>query len=230
MAEPRLGRILATIGDGVGGRESLDRLSRATARELEVAAVGFALVLGGQHRGTLGVSDARAAEVEDLQFTLGEGPCIEATRSGRPVHEPDLATSERFPAFGPGAAGLGLAAAFAVPLRVGTTRFGSLDLYRDGSGSLDDGVLDDAVVVAGVATVRVMGFQAELLPGSLTSLLDDVSESRAVVHQATGVIAVQLDIGLDEALVALRARAFAVERPISEVASDVVDRRMRFDR
>jgi hypothetical protein len=230
MAEPRLGRILATIGDGVGGRESLDRLSRATARELEVSAVGFALVLGGQHRGTLGVSDARAAEVEDLQFTLGEGPCLEANRSGQPIFEPDLATSERFPAFGPGAAALGLAAALAVPLHVGATQFGSLDLYRTDVGLLDDGVLDDAVIVADVATVRVMGFQAELPPGSLTVLLDEVSESRAVVHQATGVVAVQLDIGLDEALVALRARAFADERPVSEVAADVVGRRMRFDR
>lgn len=230
MAEPRLGRILATLADDAGGRRSLDRLSQATADELEIAAVGFALVLGGQHRGTLGVSDARAAEVEDLQFTLGEGPCLEASRSGRTVFEPDLATSERFPAFGPEAAALGLAAAFAVPLHLGPARFGSLDLYRSDVGPLDDGVLDDAAVVAEVATVRVMGLQAELPPGSLTDLLDDVSESRAVVHQATGVVAVQLDIGLDEALVALRARAFADERPVNEVASDVVGGRMRLDR
>lgn len=230
MAEPRLGRILATIGDGAGGQESLDRLSRATAHELEVSAVGFALVLGGQHRGTLGVSDARAAKVEDLQFTLGEGPCIEANRSGRPIFEPDLATSERFPAFGPEAAALGLCSAFAVPLHVGAAQFGSLDLYHADVGPLDDGVFDDAVVVADVATARVMGFQADVVPGSLSDLLDDVSESRAVVHQATGVIAVQLDIGLDEALVALRARAFADDRPVSAVAADLVDRRMRFDR
>ena len=230
MAEERLARILATVRDGADGRQSLDRLSQATALELAVSAVGFALVLGGQHRGTLGVSDDRAAAVEDLQFTLGEGPCIEANRSGRPVFEPDLATSDRFPAFGPEAAALGLAAAFAVPLHVGSARFGSLDLYHEHPGALNDGVVDDAVVVADVATVTVMGAQADVAVGSLTDLLGDVAESRAIVHQATGVVAVQLDVSLDEALVALRARAFADARPVSAVASDVVGRRLRFDR
>jgi hypothetical protein len=51
---------------------------------------------------------------------------------------------------------------------------------------------------------------------------------RAQVHQAAGMISVQLGVSLAEALVRLRARAFAEDRLIAEVAADVVARRLRF--
>lgn len=175
------------------------------------------------------MSDARAAAAEDLQFTLGEGPAIEASRSGRAVFEPDLTSSERFPNFAPEAIALGLVAAFALPLQVGAARLGALDLYSDRPGDLEPDVVDDACLVADMAALRVLGEQSRTAPGDLPPLVHDMVDARAVVHQATAVVAVQLDIDLDDALLALRARAYAESRSINEVATDVVARTIRFD-
>lgn len=230
MGDGRLARILAGLDVEPDAAPSLDGLARSTAAELGMAAVGFALTLAGQHRGTLGVSDERAAAIEDIQFTSGEGPCIDVHRSGRPVLEPDLATSARWPAFGREAASLGVAAVFSLPLQVGAARFGSLDLYAAAPGQLGHGAYEDALVVAEVATARVLGQAAAIPPGSLSDLMATIADSRAIVHQATGVVAVQLDVSLDSGLVALRARAFADGRRVQDVAADVVERRLRFDR
>ena len=76
--------------------------------------------------------------IEELQYTLGEGPCVEAHTLNRVVLEPDLAhpSVPRWLAFTPHAVEAGVRAVFAFPLQVGTARLGALDLYRDGPGGL----------------------------------------------------------------------------------------------
>jgi hypothetical protein len=59
--------------------------------------------------------------------------------------------------------------------------------------------------------------------------LEAGADFQYVVHQASGMIAVQLGVGVGEALVRLRAYAFANDRRLTEVAADVVGRRLRFD-
>ena len=54
-------------------------------------------------------------------------------------------------------------------------------------------------------------------------------DGRAVVHQATGMITIQLGTSLADALLRLRAHAYASGRTVSDIAADVVDRRLRFD-
>ncbi|MBA3303210.1 MAG: GAF and ANTAR domain-containing protein [Actinomycetota bacterium] len=227
----RLARILDVLVDGEGSdpRRALDRLCRACVQELEVTGAGLALIFGGGHRGTIGVSDGRVARVEELQFTLGEGPCLDAHESGRPVLEARLAESSRWPTFGPEAVEAGVAAVFSVPLRRGAARFGVLDLYCDAPGPLGPGVLADAVAVAEAATTLVTEVQARAPSGSLPDLLGELAEQRAVVHQATGMVSVQLGVTLEEALVALRARSYSEGRTVGIVATEVVTRLVRFN-
>jgi AmiR/NasT family two-component response regulator len=118
---------------------------------------------------------------------------------------------------------------FALPLRVGAARFGALTLYRDRPGPLGEGVLADALAMADVVCEITLRLQAQMPPGSLHQALDQLAAKRAVVYQATGMILVQLDVGLEEAVVTLRTRAYAAGRPVGEVAADVVARRLRFD-
>lgn len=229
MASQRLGRLFEALANGGGADDVLDRLCRACVVEFDVTGAGLSLIVGGAYQGTLGVSDDRVTAIEELQFTLGEGPCIDAQIARRPVQEPNLAASIRWPAFGPEALAAGVAAIFAVPLQIGAARFGALDLYRETPGPLGDGVLTDAVAVAGLATTTVLDLQAKAPPGSLPELLEALAEQHSAVHQAAGMVSVQLGVSLEEALVALRARAFADTRYVSAVAADVVARRIRFD-
>jgi hypothetical protein len=70
--------------------------------------------------------------------------------------------------------------------------------------------------------------QADAPSGLLAAELEAGADFHHVVHQASGMIAAQLDVNVADALVRLRAHAFANDRPLAEVAADVVARRLRF--
>jgi len=179
----------------------------------------------------LAATDERARQLEELQFALGEGPCVEASSGGRPVLEPDLvaAGSPRWPRFGAAVLDAGVRAVFAFPLRFGAIRVGVLDLYRDAPGPLTTPDLVEALAFADAATAVVLHLQDHEGDAGAGSPLIGPIDSRAVVHQATGMITIQLGVSLAEALLRLRSHAYASGRTVSAIAADVVSRRMRFD-
>jgi hypothetical protein len=206
--------------------DQADSLVCLCARTLPVSGVGLALMTDDGPAGTVAASDDGAMRLEELQFTLGEGPCVEASRTGRPVLAPDLAgtSSRRWPQFSAGADAAGLRAVFALPLQVGGIRLGVLDLYRDTAGELSPAELSDALTFADAATQLLLDLQAQdtaqrIPPPHALAVLDD----RAEVHQATGVVSVRARVSLAQALALLRARAYAEDRPIGDLARDVLD-------
>jgi len=228
----RVTEILTQLAAGRGERASWpDRLCRQCLLTVPVTGVGLALMTTQGHTGiVVAATDGAARRLEELQFSLGEGPCVDASRSGRPVLQSELfgAAGHRWPGFVAAALTAGVRAIFAFPLQVGAIRIGVLDLYRDAPGSLDEPQLADALAFADAATWVLLHLQS----GSgdqLHSALGGPEDDRASVHQATGMISVQLDVSLAEALLRLRAHAYAEGRPVSDVAADVVGRRMRFD-
>lgn len=207
------------------------RLCVATASGLGVTGVGMALMSERGHEGVIGATDGVATAMEELQFTLGEGPCLDASRQGQPVFQPDLARTApgRWPGFGPAVLEIGIAAIFAFPLQVGEIRLGVLDLYRDQPGVLVDDELTTALAHADAAVLLLLHLQDQTGPTQLHPDLVGGISSRPEVHQATGMISVQASVTLTEALLLLRAHAYTSERPILDVARDVVERRLRFD-
>ncbi len=207
---------------------SADRLVAWCARSLPVTGAAVLLMARGQPAGTVAASDEVATGLEELQFTLGEGPCVESSATGRAVLVPDLAEAgrRRWPTFAGRAMALGACAVFALPLRVGEIRLGVLDLYRDAPGPLVDGDLAEALAFADAATALLLHLQdqatAGVAPGDAPTALG-LEHGRAVVHQATGVLAVQTGLGLQSALVLLRARAHTLGVPVADVARGVVD-------
>jgi hypothetical protein len=199
---------------------------------LAVSGAGIALVTAEGHRGVVCATNDVAATIEDLQLTLGEGPCVDAATAGSPVlladlgHSPDVAV-DRWPAFLEGATASGVEAMFAFPLRVGAISVGVLDLYRDEPGELSDEHLAAALVAADVAALALLHLDVD----GPAAFADD-HDSRALyqmqVHQATGMVTAQAGVTIDQAFLMLRARAFAEGRPLAELATDVVARRVRF--
>jgi hypothetical protein len=176
------------------------------------------------------ISAPRYAVVDELQFTLGEGPCIDADRAGRPVLEPDLLdTLAQWPAFAPAAVALAVRATFAFPLRIGAVRVGVLTFYRDAAGELARNDLHDAIVLCRVLSHLMLELEAEVEPGALPDRLLEVVNHRAHVHQATGMIAAQLNVDVAVALSRLRAYAWSRDLSIDTVAAAVVARRLRLD-
>jgi hypothetical protein len=228
----RLADLLIDLdNDRRNGTDVGERLCDTCVEVLDVTGAGIMLMSDGEHRGTLGVSNPVMTVVEDLQFTLGEGPCIDAYSSEHPVLEPDLGhpATNRWPAFSGPAVQAGVRAVFGFPLRVGAVNLGALDLYLDQPGALRTDQLTDAAVMAGVISKTVLALQAEALPGELPELLDATVLHRAVVHQASGMLSAQLDIDVADALVRIRAHAYTSNRLVNDVAHDIVDRRLRLE-
>lgn len=215
MPGARLLRILARLENG-GPGATPDRLCAVCAEVVGMTGAGIMLMSGGVPRGSVCSSNPGSALIEDLQFTLGEGPCIDAYRHDRPVLEPDLAGGGpgRWLAFTTPAVEGGARAVFGFPLRVGAIRIGALNLYRDRPGPLDDDQYADAVVLAGVAARSVLLMQTGASPGMLGAGLDSSSDFRFVVHQASGMVSAQLEVSVGDALLRLRAYAFAHDQPL----------------
>ena len=187
------------------------------------------VVLMGDHgvEGITGASDALAAAIQNEEFTLGEGPATDVRRQSRPVLVSDLrdVTSD-WPRFVPAVERLGVRAMYAIPLRIGAVDLGVLVL--GGANPMASQELADALLLGDLISRLVLDLQAGVTSESLAWALD-ATDSRAVVHQATGMIAAQLDVGVAEALVRLRANAFASDRPIDQVATEVVAGWRRFE-
>jgi GAF domain-containing protein len=194
-----------------------------------VSGAGVMLVSGDGPRGSLCVSDDVSQLIEDLQFTLGEGPCVDAYQQDSPVSEPDLAAPAmaRWPAFSPPAVRGGVRAIFGFPLRVGSVRLGALNLYRGRPGPLTDGQHADALAMADVAARWVLNAQAGAPPDAVAADLEARADFHFSVHNAAGIVSVQEDISVSEALVRLRAFAFGNDIPLADVASDVIARKLR---
>ncbi|HEV7759105.1 MAG TPA: GAF and ANTAR domain-containing protein [Acidimicrobiales bacterium] len=228
--ERRLRILRQLVGSGATDLGT-KRLCEVCAHVTGVTGAGIMLMSGDAPRGSLCTTDGVSEVIEDLQYALGEGPCVDAFRQDRPVIEPDLAGlgMPRWPAFTGPAVEAGVRAVFGFPLQVGAVRLGALDLYRDRPGSLDDEHHADALVMADVAAQAILVLQADAPPGTLATELAAGADFHYVVHQAAGMVAAQLDVSVGQALVRLRANAFGNDRPVTEVARDVVARRLRFD-
>jgi GAF domain/ANTAR domain len=208
------------------------RICRLCVQMLGVTGAGISMVTAAGNRGVVCATDEVSARIEDLQFTLGEGACVDAVQGGTPVIVSDLdqpgdIVVGRWPAFLEGAGTAGVRAVFAFPLRVGAITVGVLDLYRDRSGDLTSGQLAAALMAADATALALL----YLSTGHQDSFCDDADGRAAYqmqVHQATGMVKVQAGVTIEEAFLMLRARAFAAGRPVADVAKDVVERRLRF--
>jgi hypothetical protein len=228
MVDDRVTRLQAMFAPAVGARQLCRVATEATA----MSGAGIMLTTEERPQGSVGATNSVAGLIEDLQWTLGEGPCVDAHRQGVAVLESDLGDPEipRWPAFAPPAVDAGVAAVFGLPLRVGTVRLGALDLYRDRPGPLAGEDLVDALAVADIMAGILLDLQAGAAPGTVAAEIDRDADFRLVVHQASGMVSVQLDVTVAEALTRLRGTAFGTNRPLIEVAKDVVTRRVRFER
>jgi hypothetical protein len=217
-------------GDGAGG---LSRLASSTVAGI-VGVDGICAVVGTGSAGAVPAwgGEAVGTRLEELQFTLGEGPSPDAAVGGVPVLTPDLAASlARWPVFAPAAMDLGARALFVFPLRIGAIGVGTMLAHRSAPGTLTAGQITDALALADAVTLALLHRQWSSpedteQPGPGWAL---PATYRAEVHQATGMVSVQLGVSLAEALVRLRAHAWTQDRLLADVAADVVARRLRFD-
>ena len=229
---------------------SLDVLCRLAQDRWDGASVAVSVpirALGAAQEQTVAAADL-ARSGEELQVTVGEGPSLDVLAGASSITLNELDDAEpaaRWPVFAPAAVLLGIGSMTVIPMRIGAARFGAFAVYLPKPGGLDPVHGAEAITLASLAldllvdhlgagdgnaaaAVSRPGLGTAAVPGS-DPALDAVIDGTPEIHQATGMISIQLGVDLPTALLRLRARAFAENRRLSHLAADVVSRVVRFE-
>jgi hypothetical protein len=211
--------------DGVDGVvAALQRLCRGLTGGLVVLGAAVHLMSSDGSGGVAAASDDHCKGIDELQFTTGEGPCHDAFAGRRPVLTPDLRTGygRRWPGYSSAALDAGVGAVFAFPLHVGGVALGVLDVYGESPGSLSQEQLALALAFAQIATEILLDGELADADGALDPALATALDYRAEIHQAQGMATVSLGVSLEDALVRMRADAFAQGRPLVDLAREMI--------
>lgn len=224
--------VLAAARLGSTSGETLPmRICLACVEALPIEGAALSLSGKGPRQESIAASDESAARIEQLQATVGEGPSLEALTSGRPILLADLSSDEhtaRWPAFTDSSEGIEMRALFALPLHIGAARLGVLTLSKRKPGPLSMEVLTEVLRVADVISLLLLGRDGALIDDFDERWLEGPLLARQV-HQATGMLIAQLGVDAEEALLRLRAFAFAEDLSLSKAAGAVVSRRVRIE-
>lgn len=215
-------------GDVIDMVCSLQRLCRAAARNLPIMAVAVSLMSDAGSAGAVGGADEQSVRLEELQFTLGEGPSHEAFALRRPVLTSDLLSRDgaRWPGYSSAALEAGVKSVFAFPLHIGAATFGVLNMYGDHPGPLDHQQLTLALTFAEIATEILLDGGTNRASGQLHPGVETVLSYRAEIYQAQGSVMVDLGVTLADALVRMRAHAFVNSQSLAELSKEILSGRV----
>jgi hypothetical protein len=238
VTESRPSRVWALVAAQAarrGGRVSAADACVAAVVAVQVSGAWLIAAGGAEADHLMWATDEVSELLAELQLTLGEGPGPDALAYGGPALASDLDDLEavrRWPLFASAAGQAGAAAVFVFPLQVGAIRVGVMGLYREWPGPLSGAQLGDALVFADTATLLLLEAQdraaGEVAAGSGPGGQPaGLAVHRAEIDQATGMLTEQLGVGIAEAFIRLRAYAYAHDRRLSDLAGDIVARRLR---
>jgi hypothetical protein len=207
----------------------LDGLLRSCCRATGLDGAGVSIVDWEGTREPLYASDEVATVIERLQLTLGEGPCVDSSVMGTPVLVADLTdpgdvVASRWPVFRNEATRVGARAIFAFPIRIGAIWLGAVDFYRQSPGPMSRLELSGAL-----SSVEEVGLAVLETPNHYGDPEAPIT-TNMMVHQAAGMVMSQLGSSIEEAMVRLRATAFAEGLTINQLAADVVNDRRRISK
>ncbi len=184
----------------------------------------------------LGATDTMAAELEEIQMTLGEGPYLDAASSLSPVQvhnfaDPATASGERWPFLAKEVAKLDVCAMFGFPVTLGDVPLGTIGLYRREPGALSSAQLEAAIAAVDDIAESLLDQDTWTEVANRPSAGNDppprLVAGATHVHQAAGMLMIQLDLSIGESMALLRATAYAEGTALAELAREVVDRRRR---
>lgn len=227
-------QLIAVVGDE-HGEDAADRLCEACVALLGVDAAAISLVFDGAHAATLGASGPIARVLDELQFTLGEGPGVDAVTGRAAVLVTDLAQTGgaiKWPTYRRAVHVRGIGFVYAIPIAIVGHYIGALTLFRAHPGMLTAEQLAGVLVAAELAEMPILDLtkadlQAAVVDPDSHSWAELSALTRTEVNQATGMLVAQLNVEPAAALARLRAHAYATDRAPTDVARDILAHRLR---
>jgi GAF domain-containing protein len=199
-------------------------------RTAEVVAAAGAGVAVADEAGTLKFVTATSDRIVGMELTQEEtqqGPCVEAFESQEPVAIDDLATVEKWPGYLAAAEASGLRAVVGFPLSLDSRRLGALNVYDETPRKWSEEDLATISVFADMATAYLVRVSELQEATRLSDQLQGALDSRVIIEQAKGMVANQLDVGVDQAFQILRRHARNNHLRLPELADAVVNMGLR---
>ena len=225
--EERLARTMVELADTLVADfdvvELLTRLSDRCVEVLDVEAAGIMLVAPEGDLRVMAASSETMRVLELFELQAQEGPCLDCFRTGQPVVNQDLVSTDgRWPRFGGVAMAAGFRAVHALPLRLRGVVIGALNLFSVTPGEMEQSDIDAAQAMADVATIAILQHRAALEAQILNEQLSYALNSRIVIEQAKGMVAERETLNMEEAFGMLRNHARNHNLRLVDVARDVI--------
>lgn len=183
---------------------------------------GMTLRQRGRPPATVACTDQLAAQADDIQYRMGDGPCLHAMRRARTVRIDDFTAHERWPRFSRQAAALGLRSCLAVPLRADGEPVGALTLYARWPRAFGPAETARAEQFAGHASGALTLALRMASCNDTNDQLRSSMVSRAVIDQALGVIMATERCPQDRAFAVLKTVSQNTNVKIRELAATIV--------
>lgn len=201
----------------------LENLAGRVVELLDVTACGLLLVDHHEVLNLVAASNEQSRLLELFELQNAEGPCLDCYRTSRPVQCPDLATDHRWPRFSAAARESGYTAVEALPMRLGDTTVGAMNVFNEAPGASTADALELGQALADIATIAILHERAVRRHEMVIEQLQTALDTRVLIEQAKGVLAERQGASIDDAFDAMRAHSRSNNLKLREVAAAVID-------
>jgi len=220
----RLGQLATGL---ISLEDSLTRVAEYAVRAIP-GAEGAGLTLLEQNRSDTIVATAQfVSEIDDIQYSLGQGPCISAAADGVTVMSGSLGGDKRWPKFGSKVARLGVHSVVSLPLITEEGLVGAMNVYAHGKNSFTDNAGRIGELFAIPAAIAVQNAQVLAQTKRLASQLQTALSARGVVDRALGIMMSRTGGTEAEAMDRMRALSQQRHEKLVHVAGTIVDEAVR---
>jgi GAF domain-containing protein len=219
---------LAQLSTGkLGLLDLLTQVATFAARAIPGADGAGLTLIEADRSDTIVKSEQFVHEVDDIQYSLGEGPCISAAATGRTMRSGSLGQDPRWPRFGSRVASLGVHSVLSLPLLTPDGVVGAMNVYAHAPDAFDDRSEHLGELFAVPAAIAVQNAQILAQTQRLAANLQGALTNRAVIDQAIGILMSRSGITADEAFERLRTLSQRQHMKVAEIAAGVVEAAVR---
>jgi GAF domain-containing protein len=215
------------VTNRLGLEDLLTRVATYAVKAIPGADGAGLTLLENDRANTLVATVAFVSEIDDIQYSLGQGPCITAARDAQTVRSGSLGSDPRWRRFGGAVARLGVHSALSLPLITPDGVVGAMNVYAHGKHAFDERAAELGEIFAIPAAVAVQNAQVLAQTQRLAAQLQSALESRGVVDRAVGILMSRSGGTEHEALDRLRTLSQNEHRKLTVVAGHIVDEAVR---
>lgn len=213
------------VNEGTLG-DALLRVAELACRVAPADMAGITMLVEGRPR-TGVFTDAEAPEIDEAQYETGQGPCLDAFRTGQVYRIDSTDDDDRWPAFARDAAAHGIAATLSVPIVARGESLAALNLYSRQSAAFDDAAAARVSTFAAHAAMVLANAQVYSDARQLNENLNQAMRSRATIDYAVGILMAHGGRSPEEAFQLLVRASQRENRKLREIATEIVERAAR---